>query len=217
MSRGTAIVIGVGPGLGLGLVKAFHDAGHPVAMFGRNEERLNGFASDLAGGEPVGVYAADVADREVLRAGIASAIADLGAPEVLLYNAAVLRADTPTDGDDEGWLNSFAVNTLGAKVATEAVLPHMRSGGSLLFTGGSLANHPSPDYASLSVGKASLRAYVRTLAAEQAPKGIRATVITIAGVIDGGSEALSSAVLGETYLELHRQDATDWEAEITRS
>ncbi|MBT2501708.1 SDR family oxidoreductase [Curtobacterium sp. ISL-83] len=216
MTLGTAIVVGVGPGLGLALARTFHDAGHPVAILGRNEERLGGFASTLAGGEPVRAYAVDVADRESLRTTIEQAVTDLGAPEVLLYNAAVLRTDSPTDGDDAGWVHSFEVNVLGAKVAAESVLSALQGPGSLLFTGGGLGTAPSPQYASLSVGKAGLRAYVHTLAAEQAEKGVHATVVSIGGVIDGGEDRLSSSVLAQAYLELHRQDTSDWTPELVR-
>ena len=46
MPFGTAIIVGVGPGLGVALVRAFADAGHPVAMLDRDKARLD---SDAAG------------------------------------------------------------------------------------------------------------------------------------------------------------------------
>jgi NADP-dependent 3-hydroxy acid dehydrogenase YdfG len=126
-------------------------------MIGRSQERLQQYATELSGDQPVRAYAADIADRDALRTAITTAIKELGRPEVLAYNAALIRPDTPTDGDDDGWVNSFTVNVLGAKVAAETVLPELQGKGSLLFTGGSLAYDPSPLYASLSVGKAGLR------------------------------------------------------------
>jgi NAD(P)-dependent dehydrogenase (short-subunit alcohol dehydrogenase family) len=216
VSNGTAIVVGVGPGLGRTLAQTFAEAGHPVAMIGRSQDRLQQYAGELSGDQPVRAYAADIADRDALRTAITTAIKELGQPEVLAYNAALIRPDSPTDGDDEGWVNSFAVNVLGAKVAAETVLPEMQGKGSLLFTGGGLADTPSPQYASLSVGKAGLRAYVQALAAELAGTGVRATVVTINGGIDAGEERFASSALANDYLDLHRQDAKDWQAELRR-
>ena len=218
MSTGTAIIVGVGPGLGLALARAFADAGHPVALLGRSEERLAGYAKNISDDGSVRSYTADAGDPASLRAAIATAIDDLGAPEVLAYNAALIRPDSPTDGDDDGWIKAHAIDVLGAKVAAEAVLPALkdRGHGSLLFTGGGLADSPSPDYASLSVGKAALRAYVQALAAEVSDANIHATVVTINGGIDGGEERFAASTLAQDYLDLHRQDREGWTAELRR-
>ena len=72
----------------------------------------------------------------------------------------MLGADSPIGGDDEKWVHNTAINVLGARgVAADAVLPKLRDGrGTLLFTGGGYALHPTKKFASLSVGKAGLRA-----------------------------------------------------------
>ena len=137
---------------------------------------------------------------------------------MLIYNAAVLRPDSPTDGDDDGWTHAFAVNVLGAKVAAETVHPALSDGrGSLLFTGGGLALNPSPHYASLSVGKAALRAYVQTLHAQLADTGVHATSITITGHIGGGDERFHPTVLAQAYLDLHHQPEAAWQHELLRN
>jgi len=45
--------------------------------------------------------------------------------------------------------------------------------------GVALALHPSKEYASLSVGKAALRAYVQVLHGQQAGTRVHATIVTI--------------------------------------
>src|SRR6185312_4059764 len=161
MTLGTAVIVGVGPGIGLELARAFAEAGHPVAMLARNKAKLDTYAAELAAsGRDVRGYAADVADPGNLRSTIGSAIAEMGAPDVLVYSVAVLDADSPVGGDDEKWVANMAVDVLGARVAADAVLPALRDGrGSLLFAGGGYALHPSTKFSSLSVGKAALRAY----------------------------------------------------------
>lgn len=136
---------------------------------------------------------------------------------MLVYNAALQRQDTPTDGDDQGRATALAVDVLGAKVAAETVLPALRDGaGTLLFTGGGLALHPSPQYASMSVGKVALRAYLQILHEQLAGTGVHATSVAIDGRVGGGEERFDAAVLAAAYLDLHRQPAAEWEHELIR-
>ncbi|MFJ8006657.1 SDR family NAD(P)-dependent oxidoreductase [Streptomyces fagopyri] len=218
MALGTAVIVGVGPGLGLALARTFADAGHPVALLARDRARLDSYAGELAAaGHDVRGYATDAGDPRNLRAALHSAITELGAPDVLVYNVGVLRRDSPTGGDDQDWARVTAMNVLGARVAAEAVLPELRDGrGSLLFTGGGYALHPSKDFASLSVGKAALRAYVQVLHDQLAGTGVHATSVTITDEIGGGETRFDPAVLAQAYLELHHQPETEWQHELMR-
>jgi NAD(P)-dependent dehydrogenase (short-subunit alcohol dehydrogenase family) len=217
MTCGTAIIVGVGPGLGLALARTFAAAGHPVALLGRTENKLDEYVAAITSDQPVRRFVADASSPESLRAGLNAAISELGGPEVLIYNAAQLRQDTPLDGDDEGWVQALAVDVLGAKIAAETVIPALRdSRGSLLFTGGGLAFAPSPEFASLSVGKAAIRAYTQALHAHLKGRPIHAATVTIAGNVDGGEERFAADVLANDYLYLHQQAESDWEAELAR-
>ncbi|WP_037144174.1 SDR family NAD(P)-dependent oxidoreductase [Rhodococcoides fascians] len=223
MAPGTAVIVGVGPGLGLALALAlarvFADAGHPVALLARDTAKLETYAAEIGSStRPVRGYTVDAGIPASLRSALHAAIGDLGAPEVLVYNAAVLRGDTPTDGDDDGRAHALAVDVLGAKVAAEPLLPELAGGrGSLLFTGGGLAIHPSPEFASMSVCKAALRAYVQTLHKQLQGTGVRATSVTITGSIGGQEKRFDPTVLASAYLELHRQPMAEWEHELLRN
>src|SRR5258708_10393526 len=162
VALGTAVTVGVGPGLGGALARAFADAGHPVATLDLDKARLHPDAAELAStGQDVRGYAAEAADPGSLRAALHSAITELGAPDVLVDHVGAVRKDSPIGGDDQDWANGTAVRVLGARVAANAVLPGLRDGrGSLLFTGGGFALHPHKGYASPSLGQAPLRPYV---------------------------------------------------------
>lgn len=215
MTLGTAVIVGVGPGIGLELARAFADAGHPVAMLARNKAKLDTYAAELAAhGREVRGYAADVADPGNLRTALATAIADMGAPDVLVYSVAVLDADSPVGGDDEKWVANMAVDVLGARVAADAVLPELRDGrGSLLFAGGGYALRPSTKFSSLSVGKAALRAYVQLLHNHLAGSGVHATSVTITKTI-GSEPRFEPATLAQAYLNLTRQAESEWQHEL---
>jgi short-subunit dehydrogenase len=215
VALGTAVIVGVGPGLGVALAYAFANAGHPVAMLERDKARLDAAAAELAStSEDVRGYVADAADADNLRGALHSAITELGAPDVLVYHVGAVRKDSPVGGDDQDWASGTAIRVLSARVAANAVLPELRGGrGSLLFTGGGFALRPSKEYASLSVGKAALRAYVQVLHDQLAGTGVHATIVTITKGI--GSEArFDPAALAGAYLELHNQPESEWQPEL---
>jgi NAD(P)-dependent dehydrogenase (short-subunit alcohol dehydrogenase family) len=215
VALGTAVIVGVGPGLGAALVRAFADAGHPVAMLDIDKARLDTDVAELAAAGQAGRgYVADAADPDNLRAALHSAITDLGAPDVLVYHVGAVHKDSPIGGDDQDWATGTAIRVLGARVAANAVLPELRDGrGSLLFTGGGFALHPSKEYASLSVGKAALRAYVQVLHDQLAGTRVHATTVTITKGI-GSEPRFDAAALAQVYLELHNQPETEWQPEL---
>ncbi len=215
MALGSAVIVGVGPGLGLELVRVFGNAGHPVALLARDKAKLDGYAAELASiGPDVRGYVTDAADPVNLRGALRAAIAELGAPDALVYNVGVLTPDSPVGGDDQTWAYNTAINILGARVAADAVLPELRDGrGTLLFTGGGYALHPSKKFSSLSVGKAGLRAYAQLLHDQLAGTGVHATSVTITATI-GSAPRFEPAEIAKAYLELDNQAETDWQHEL---
>ncbi|WP_194924997.1 SDR family NAD(P)-dependent oxidoreductase [Catenulispora pinisilvae] len=219
MNKGSALIVGVGPGLGLALAQAFSQDGHPVALIGRNRERLTQYASTLAAeGRTARPFQADAADADQLQSVLRDAVDTLGAPEILIYNAARLAPDTPVELDADAFAHRLAVNVTGAVAATRTVLPLLAHGrGTLLFTGGALALHPSPERVSLSVGKAALRAYVQSLHEFQKGTDVHVTTVTIAGVIGGDDPRFAPKALADAYLDLHHQPRDQWQAELLYS
>ncbi|MGN7949350.1 SDR family NAD(P)-dependent oxidoreductase [Microbacterium sp. 22215] len=213
----TAIIVGAGPGMGSALATAFAARGHSVALIARDPQKLEGLVGALkAAGHTARAYPADAADTAALRAVIEAAARDLGAPEVLVYNAAAVRQDRASELSADQFADTLAVNVVGAKAATDAVLPLLPGGkGVLLYTGGGFALDPQVDFASLSVGKAALRAYVHALAQEVAPRGIHAATVTITGTVDGDDEHYSAAAIADAFVHLAGQSNDDWAIEIT--
>ncbi len=100
------------------------------------------------------------------------------------------------------------------RVAADAVLPELRDGrGTLLLTGGGYALHPSKKFASLSVGKAGLRAYVHMLHDQLAGTGVHATSVTITATI-GSAPRFEPAEIAKAYLELDNQPEAEWQHEL---
>jgi short-subunit dehydrogenase len=213
--KGSALIVGAGPGLGVAVARAFAEAGHPVALIGRTGPALKDLAAQLhEEGRTAHAYQADAGDPAQLRSALDAAIADLGAPEVLVYNAAYARPDTPTAVTPDTWATSLAVNVTGATVAAGHVIPAFRGGhGTVLITGGGFALAPSPDFATLSVGKAALRAYAHALHQEQLNAGVHVTTVTIRGTIRPGDERFDPAAIAQVYVDLHQRPRDQWQPE----
>lgn len=215
-TKGTALVIGVGPGLGLSLARVFAEDGHPVAMIARTKDRVDVEAQRLnAAGLQAAGFGADAAHPADLAAAISEAVDQFGSPEVLFYNAAVVAPDAPSELSAAEFSRRLAVNVIGAKVAADIVIPLLRDGhGTLLFTGGDVGTNPSAKYTSLSVGKAGLRAFVYALCEEKRPSSIHVTIVSIFGAIGSDEDRLAPDTIASAFLELHHQPEELWEPEF---
>lgn len=215
-SRGPAIIVGHGSGIGTAAAEAFGRAGHPLLLISRDPDRLAASVKGLRStGLEVHGIAADAGNPSELQRTLSEGASMYGAPEVLLYNAARWRpgpilGTTPSSFEDD-----FRVNVGGALVATQTVGPGMvtRGRGSLLFTGGGLAIHPSAAAPSLSVGKAGIRALALMLAEELAPRGVRVGTVTIMGTVAPNS-LLAPERVADAFLRLHRGPPDPNTAEI---
>jgi NAD(P)-dependent dehydrogenase (short-subunit alcohol dehydrogenase family) len=155
------VVIGAGPGIGGAVARRFARQGLPVALIARRTGTVQAVAATLASlGVRTLCLAADSSDEPALRAALDTAAEQLGIPEAVVYNAAIIRRDSPGELPMEGHLQAWAVNVIGALTAAVHVLPAMsqNGGGSFLVTGG--MPEPDPRYTSLSLGKAGVRALV---------------------------------------------------------
>ncbi len=141
---------------------AFGREGFTVTLVARREQALADLADDLrrAGVDvDVDTLTADAGDLEPFRTRLEE-FAQQSAPGVVIYNAALLTSDGILTNDATHFASAYAVDVLGAVAAAQVFTPAMRraGAGTFLVTGGRLGIHPHRDYASISVGKAALRA-----------------------------------------------------------
>jgi NAD(P)-dependent dehydrogenase (short-subunit alcohol dehydrogenase family) len=211
------VVIGVGPGIGQAVAGRFAREGCPVALVARSTERLDAFAGTLrSSGVGVVTLAADSTDEGALRGALDKAAAELGPPDAVVYNAALVRPDRPGDLSTGGHLEAWAVNVVGALTAASHVLPAMaeRGEGSFIVTGG--MPEPKPAYTSLSLGKAGVRTLVELLDMEYGPAGVHVATVTVAGTVAPGT-AFDPHDIAEHYWRLHTQARDDWEREVVHT
>jgi NAD(P)-dependent dehydrogenase (short-subunit alcohol dehydrogenase family) len=148
---------------------------------------------------------ADLADEAACRTAIDHAVRELGAPDVLVANAAIgsrtpLRAQTVADFD-----RGVAVNVRGHWVSAQAALEHMldRGRGSFVFVGSTAGVLSSGSDLAYEASKAAQLAVMRHIAVRYADRGVRSNAVVL-GVIDStmvrrvfGTEAASASARDE--------------------
>ncbi|MFD3523022.1 SDR family NAD(P)-dependent oxidoreductase [Streptomyces sp. NPDC058653] len=208
-----AVIIGVGPGIGRAVARRFAREGLSLALVARREETLRAAADAVAdSGVPVLTRSADSTDETALRAALDRAAAELGPPDVVVYNAALIRADEPGELSPREHLDAWAVNVGGALTAAAHVAPGMarRGGGTFLITGG--MPEPKPRYVSLSLGKAGVRTLVTLLDGTYGAAGVHVASVTVHGPVAPGTD-FDPDDIAEHYWRLHTQPRDGWEHE----
>lgn len=210
MACGRCLIVGYGPGVGQGAALAFAAAGYNLGLVARRPERQQAALEALRfAGAEAELVAADAADAPGLTAALQGLLRPQ-LPTVLVYNAVAPTLGTPTSLSPERLLADLGVDVVGALAASLAVLPAMqaRGEGSLLFTGGGFAHHPSAATSSIGIGKSALRALALCLAEELALTPLRVGLLSIMGMVSAGGP-FDPLRIGEAFVALHHRLAQD--------
>jgi short-subunit dehydrogenase len=209
------VLIGAGPGLGAAVAHRFGREGFRVTLVARREAALAELADALrATGSHADTVVADASDADAFRHEL-QRIAERSEPDVVVYNAALLASDNILTSDSDYLARAYAVDVLGAVTAAQVFTPAMRrnGAGTFLTTGGGFALQPHPDYATVSVGKAALRAVTALLHDELKTDGVHVTGITVAGNI-APETPFAPDRIAETYWALRGQPDSHWTPEV---
>jgi 3-oxoacyl-[acyl-carrier protein] reductase len=183
----TALITGASRNIGRAIALAFAAEGADLILNTRaNGDELDAVAAECrkAGVRVVGVLA-DVADPAAVDTMVARALAELGAIDVLVCNAAIRPHKPVTETSIDDWHRVMAVNLHSAFYLARAVVPGMqqRRRGSIIALGGQSAITGRPNTGAVTAAKSGLLGFVRALAAELGPFGIRANMV-VPGLID---------------------------------
>jgi NAD(P)-dependent dehydrogenase (short-subunit alcohol dehydrogenase family) len=208
------LLIGAGPGVGAGVVRRFGREGFRSTLISRSKT-LEVLAPDLRkGGLEIEAIATDIEDLDGYRETLVRIFSAPGAPGVVVYNAAMPDPGEILDTTVERLRTAYDVDVLGAVVAAQVAAPVLRTagGGTLLVTSGGFADNPVPALASLSIGKAALRAAQTLIAAGVGEDGIHAATITIAGAVKPGT-AFDPDNIAELFWTAHTDPRDAWQTE----
>lgn len=210
----TFLSIGTGPGMGLATAERFAKEGFRVVVSARDRGKIQKIADELgAKGLTAEARTVDASDPASVAALVAGVEREFGDIDVVHYNAASMRKATLGGQPSETFNTDLAVNIGGAQAAAQAAAPAMlRKGtGTILLTGGGFALQPSPDYLSLSIGKAGIRALAQGLFDDFKAQGVHVATVTVAGFVTPGSK--DTEAVADMFWALHAQPREAWAVE----
>lgn len=184
MSDPVYLVLGAGPGLGLGVARRFAREGYVAVLATRTAEDSAPLAGTLEGeghrAEGVGV---DLTDPDDVARVVGEVGERHGRIDVLHFNPSAWREKDPLHLTVPELLEDVALGAGALLPAVQAAKPYLGQGARVLVTGSAAADKPSAAAASLGVQKAAVRNLVTSLDATLAPDGVRAVAVQINGVL----------------------------------
>ncbi len=132
------------------------------------------------------------------------AVCNFGTPDVLFYNVGITAPVEEGKTDSEELMRHFRVDVASAYHCLKTVCDNefKAKHGSVIITGGGLAEYPTAGFLPLSVDKAALRAMVMALHDAMKPEGVFVGTVTVYGSI-GIDSFFAPARIAESVWELN--------------
>jgi len=226
MADKTALIVGVGPGLGTALARKFAAEGYNVAMAARNVDRLAPLAGELTKGSVTAkAFKADATDEASMKALFADVETALGPIAVAVHNVngRVVKdlLELSVADMESQWRGICLGGFLTGREAARHMLP--RKAGTIVFIGGRGGRRGLPKFTAFAMAKAGVRSVAECLARELAPSGIHVAHFAVEATIGGpraSAEAVASdgvvspAALADTVYQTHIQPRNCWTFEV---
>lgn len=178
-----ALVTGASGGIGRAIALHLAKEGASVAVhYGRGrdraEETLRLITEAGGSGRLVEADLRNIADIQRVAAGFAGGI------DILVNNAGVARGQTLKHTTEDEFDTVFDTNVKATFFLTQALLPMLRTGASIINISSMVSIVAYPSTISYSMSKAALNHFTRSLAADLAARGIR-----VNGIAPGATDS----------------------------
>ncbi|PSQ28206.1 short-chain dehydrogenase [Halobacteriales archaeon QS_9_68_17] len=225
----TAVVAGVGPGLGESLARKFAGEGCEVGLLARSDEYLGELAAELHTETPGDAVAVptDVTDGSQVESAFERVRDEFGPVDVLVNHAGGGGWSGLRESSAEEFEDAWRTCAYGAFLCSKQAVPDMvdGDGGTVVFTGATSAVRGRGDAAGFSSGKFAARGLAESMARELGPEGVHVAHVVVDGQIlppdarEGGDDrpedsSLDPDAVAESYWDLVEQDRTAWTLEL---
>jgi len=195
-----ALVTGASKGIGAGIAKALARAGASVVVnYASSKSGADKVADAIAkaGGKAI-AEKRDVAQTAEAKKLIDTALKQYGRLDIVVNNSGVFEMKPIEEITDEHFHRQFNINVLGLLHVTQAALPHLQEGASVINVSSVVSRLTPPGTAVYTGTKGAIDAITGVLARELAPRGIRVNAVNPGLVETEGTH--SAGIIG-----------TDWE------
>jgi NAD(P)-dependent dehydrogenase (short-subunit alcohol dehydrogenase family) len=225
MSR-TAVVAGVGPGLGESIARKFAAEGLAVGLLARSEEYLDALAADLSStdGDAVAVPC-DLSEPVDIEAAFEQVREAFGPVDVLVNHASAAPWKGLEAVSNQEFQRALDVGPRAALHCSQEAVGDMREtegDGTIVFTGATTSVRGRENAIGFSAAKFACRGMAESMARELGPEGIHVAHVVLDGQIlppDGpggrdSEEFLDPDAIAESYWHLVEQDRPAWTLEL---
>jgi 3-oxoacyl-[acyl-carrier protein] reductase len=183
----TALITGASRNIGRAIALAYAAEGADLVLNTRaNRDELEAVAGECrkAGVRALPVLG-DVGDAAAVESMVKQGLAEFGAVDVVVHNAAIRPHTSIEETSLEDWHRVMAVDLHAMFYLARAVVPAMkaRRRGSIIALGGQSSVTSRANTSAVTTAKHGLLGLIRALAAELGPFGIRANMV-LPGYID---------------------------------
>ena len=177
-----AIITGAAEGIGEAIAHKFaYEGAAGLVLAGLPDDPLGQVAADIESqyGTEVGTFAGDLGDQEKAEACVRSAVDAFGRLDVLVNNAGGLPALAAVDEYPvEAFEKLIHSNIRTTFFMTRAAIPHLReTRGNVVSAGSEAGFNGTPQFSPYGATKAWNHAFMKAVAGEQGPKGVRANCV----------------------------------------
>lgn len=179
-----AVVTGAGSGIGEAIATLLHEEGAKVVLAGRNKDKLQNVANQLAQ-DSVKVVLTDVTKKEEVDELIKMAQQTFGGLDIVINSAGQMLSSKITDYQVDEWDSMIDVNIKGTLYTAKAALPTMleQSSGHLINIASISGFEVTKSSTIYSATKAAVHTITQGLEKELAKTGVKVTSIS-PGMVD---------------------------------
>lgn len=201
-----AVVTGAGSGIGEAIATLLHEEGEKVILAGRNKDKLQNVANQLAQ-DSVKVVPTDVTKKEEVDELIKIAQQTFGGLDIVINSAGQMLSSKITDYQVDEWDSMIDVNIKGTLYTTQAALPTMleQSSGHLINIASISGFEVTKSSTIYSATKAAVHTITQGLEKELAKTGVKVTSIS-PGMVD---TAITAAYNPTDRKKLEPQDIAE--------